>query len=142
MRRKQEIVEFARGLKNTYGTNDPYELAEIFGIRILERDHGHRGFKAQAVKFKGYAPYIAINSKYTENSKKVLCAHELGHIFLHDETLNYFADIGGKINMETEYEANLFVLALLEDQNRLKVDMTEIPPYLLQTIIEENVELA
>ena len=43
--------------------------------------------------------------------------------------------------METEYEANLFVLALLEDQARLKVDMTEISPYMLQTIIESNVEL-
>ncbi len=140
--RKQEIVDFARGLKNTYGTNDPYELARIFGIRILERSYGYKGFKAQAVKFRNYAPYIAINANYTENSKKVLCAHELGHIFLHDETLNYFSDIGGKINMEAEYEANLFVLALLEDQERLKVDMTEITPYLLQTIIEQNVELA
>lgn len=138
--RKQEIVDFARGLRETYHTNDPFDLAEIFGIKILERDHWYKGFKAQAVKFKGYAPYIAINANYTETSKKVLCAHELGHIFLHNETLNYFSDIGGKINMETEYEANLFVLALLEDQARLKVDMTEISPYLLQTIIEQNVE--
>ncbi len=139
--RKQEIVELARGLKETYKTNDPYELANIFGIRVLEKDHSFKGFKAQAVKFRGYAPYIAINANYTELAKKVLCAHELGHILLHAETLNYFADIGGKINMETEYEANLFVLALLEDQARLKVDMTEISPYMLQTIIESNIEL-
>ena len=139
--RKQEIVDFARGLRKTYNTNDPYELSELFGIKILERDHWYKGFKAQAVKFKGYAPYIAINANYTEHSKKVLCAHELGHLFLHDETLNYFADIGGKLNMETEYEANLFVLALLEDQARLNVDMTEIPPYLLQNIVEQSIEL-
>ena len=139
--RKQEIVDFANGLRNTYHTNDPFEIAKIWGIRILERDHGFKGFKAQAVKFRGYAPYIAINSNYTEASKKILCAHELGHIFLHDETLNYFADIGGKINMQSEYEANLFVLALLDDQARLKVDMTEIPPYLLQNIVEQSIEL-
>ena len=46
--RKQEIVELARGLKETYKTNDPYELAGIFGIKVLEKDHSYKGFKAQA----------------------------------------------------------------------------------------------
>ena len=136
--RRQEIVEFARGLRNTYKTNDPYELADIFGIKIMER-LGCKSFKAQAVKFKGYPPYIAINPIYTENSKKILCAHELGHIFLHDDTLNNFADVTGRINMQAEYEANLFVLALLEDQESLNIMMEEIPPYLVQTIIEQNI---
>lgn len=138
--RKQEIVDFAFGLKRTYHTNDPYALADLFGIRILERGGSHKGFKAQAIKFRGYAPYIVINSRYSDNSKKILCAHELGHIFLHDETLNNFADVGGKLNMETEYEANLFVLALLEDPENLNVNMTDIPPYLLQNIVEGSIE--
>ena len=42
--------------------------------------------------------------------------------------------------MQSEYEANLFVLALLEDQSRLKVNMTEIPSYLLQNIVEQSLE--
>ncbi len=138
--RRQEIVDFVNGLKKTYDTSDPYRLAEIFGIRIMERDNCSKWFKAQAVKFRGYAPYIAINSAYTDNSKMVLCAHELGHIFLHDDTLNNFADVGGKINMEAEYEANLFVLALLEEQDHLAVDMTEITPYMLQNIVEDSIE--
>ncbi len=140
--RKQEIVDFALGLKRTYHTDDPFALAELFGIRILERSECHKGFKAQAIKFRGYAPYIVINSKYTDSSKKILCAHELGHIFLHDETLNNFADVGGKLNMETEYEANLFVLALLEDPENLAVSMTDIPPYLLQNIVEDSLKKA
>ena len=68
--RNQEIVDLARGLKETYKTNDPYELAEIFGIRVEEKDHAHKGFKAQAVKFKGYAPYISINARYTDTAKR------------------------------------------------------------------------
>ncbi|WP_051226561.1 ImmA/IrrE family metallo-endopeptidase [Butyrivibrio sp. MC2013] len=140
MRRKQEIVEFVTGLKNTYHTSDPFKLAEIFGIKVMESDSGAKWFKAHAVKFRGYTPYIVINVKYTESSKIVLCAHELGHIFLHNETVNNFADVGGRINMEAEYEANLFALALLEDQANLRIAMEEIAPYLLQNIVEQSVE--
>lgn len=138
--RKQEIVEFATGLKRTYHTCDPYKLAEIFGIRVEEQHSCTRWFKAQAVKFKGYAPYIVINGNYDERSRRVMCAHELGHIFLHDETLNNFANPYSKINMEAEYEANLFALALLEDRDNLIMDMEDIPAYLVHTIVENSVE--
>lgn len=138
--RKQEIVDFALGLKRTYNTDDPFKIADLFGIRvIMNSGYQSRNFKAQAIKFKGYAPYIVINEKYTESSKKVLCAHELGHIFLHDETLNNFANVGGRLNMEAEYEANLFTLALLEEPDNLNVKMTDIAPYLLQNIVEDSV---
>ena len=138
--RKQEIVDFALGLKRTYNTDDPFKIADLFGIRvIMNSGYQSRNFKAQAIKFKGYAPYIVINEKYTKSSKKVLCAHELGHIFLHDETLNNFANVGGRLNMEAEYEANLFTLALLEEPDDLNVKMTDIAPYLLQNIVEDSV---
>ena len=138
--RKQEIVDFALGLKRTYNTDDPFKIADLFGIRvIMNSGYQSRNFKAQAIKFKGYAPYIVINEKYTKSSKKVLCAHELGHIFLHDETLNNFANVGGRLNMEAEYEANLFTLALLEEPENLNVKMTDIAPYLLQNIVEDSV---
>ena len=138
--RRQEIVDFALGLKRTYNTDDPFKIADLFGIRvIMNSGYQSRNFKAQAIKFKGYAPYIVINEKYTESSKKVLCAHELGHIFLHDETLNNFANVGGRLNMEAEYEANLFTLALLEEPDNLNVKMTDIAPYLLQNIVEDSV---
>ncbi|WP_026527810.1 ImmA/IrrE family metallo-endopeptidase [Butyrivibrio sp. VCD2006] len=138
--RKEEIVEFATGLKRTYHTSDPYELAKIFGIRVEENIPCMKWFKAQAVKFKGYAPYIVINRDYDERSRRIMCAHELGHIFLHDDTLNNFANVGGKINMEAEYEANLFVLALFEDQENLNMNMADIPSYLVHSIIEKSVE--
>jgi Zn-dependent peptidase ImmA (M78 family) len=138
--RKQEIVEFATGLKRTYHTCDPFKLAEIFGIRVEEQKSCTRWFKAQAVKFRGYAPYIVINGNYDERSRRVLCAHELGHIFLHDDTLNNFANPYSKINMQAEYEANLFTVALLEEQANLVMDMAEIPAYLVQNIVEKSVE--
>ena len=42
--------------------------------------------------------------------------------------------------MDAEYEANLFALALLEDQANLTMKMAEITPYLLQNIVEGSVE--
>lgn len=137
----REIVDFATGLKNTYHTCDPFEIAKIFGISIMETGSCPKWFKAHAVKFEGYAPYIAINKSYSDNSKKILCAHELGHVFLHDDTVNNFADVGGNINMEAEYEANLFTLALLEEQDILCVNMEDIPAYLLQSIMEDSIEV-
>ena len=139
MSRRQEIVDLATGLKNTYNTSDPFKIAEIFGIRVIERDSCFKNFKAHAVKFENYAPYIVINSKYSDIAKKVLCAHELGHVLLHDETVNNFADVSHRINMTAEYEANLFALALLEDQENLNTPMEEITPYLLQNIVEDSV---
>lgn len=138
--RKQEIVEFATGLKRTYRTCDPFKLAEIFGIRVEEYNSCTKWFKAQAVKFRGYTPYIAINGGYDERSKRVMCAHELGHIFLHDDTLNNFANPHSRINMEAEYEANLFALALLEERDNLVMDMENIPAYLVHTIVENSVK--
>ncbi len=138
--RKQEIVDFVNDMKRTYQTNDPYEIAGIYGIAIDEKPFCWPGFKAQAVKFDGYAPYIMINGSYPERSKRIMCAHELGHIFLHDDTLNDFAKTDGKVNMEAEYEANLFALALLEDQENLNMDMADIPAYLVRNIVEKSVE--
>lgn len=140
--RKQEIVDFATGLKQMYHTADPFKIAEIFGIRVMEYDSCYKGFKAHAVKFRGYTPYIVLNGKYTETSKKIMCAHELGHIFFHDGTVNNFANVHSRVNMEAEYEANLFALALLEEQDNLIVDMADITPYLLQNIVEGSVEKA
>ena len=138
--KREEIVEFATGLKRTYHTNDPYELARIFGIKVEEQLECMKWFKAQAVKFKGYVPYIVINGNYDERSKRVMCAHELGHVFLHDDTLNNFTNPGGRINMDAEYEANLFALALLEEQANLNMNMADIPAYLVQNIVEKSVE--
>ncbi len=138
--RKQEIVDFVNDMKRTYQTNDPYEIAEIYGIGVEERPSCWKGFTAQAVKFKGYAPYIVINGTYPERSRRIMCAHELGHIFLHDDTLNNFANLDGRVNLDAEYEANLFALALLEDQENLSMDMADIPAYLVQNIVEKSVE--
>lgn len=139
MSRRQEIVDLATDLKRFYHTCDPFKIAEIFGIRVIESDSCFKNFKAHAIKFNNYAPYIVINAKFSDVAKKVLCAHELGHVLLHEGTVNNFADVTHRINMTAEYEANLFALALLEDQENLNTPMEEITPYLLQNIVEDSV---
>ena len=74
------------------------------------------------------------------SSRHILATTGTAPVFLHDDTLNIFANPGGRINMEAEYEANLFALALLEDQENLAMDIADIPAYLVQNIVEKSVD--
>ena len=110
-----DIIFYARSFIKVWCTNDPYEIAERFGIKVLFRDSVLRDFTAQTVKINGYPTIISINDKYSDFSKRVLCAHELGHALLHGDSINYFATNSRNIRTNVEYEANLFAAHLLID---------------------------
>lgn len=76
------IVFQASQLKIIYGTNDPFEIARKLDIDVIIVDESIKVLKASADYINNKA-CIKINSKFTEKSQKVLCAHELGHIILH-----------------------------------------------------------
>ena len=42
--RAKDIIEFARQLKRHWRTNDPYELAIIYGYQVSERESCYPGF--------------------------------------------------------------------------------------------------
>ena len=136
----QEIVQFARELRNVYKTTDSYKLAEIYGIRIIERK-ACKDFKAHTLKLKGYPTIIAVNERYTEVSKKVLCAHELGHALLHNEFINYFDITQKNIHKQTEYEANLFAVALLCDDKQFAIPVCEMSNALLKSVLDCNIQM-
>ena len=143
MKNAKEIISLARGIKQTWKTNDPYKIAKHLGIVVLHRDNCIKDFTAQTVKFDGYPTIISINNAYTDFSKKVLCAHELGHSLLHEDSLNHFATTIKNVTTNVEYEANLFAIALLTDQNvddTLDVPLSSMNNYLLKTIMEHNIK--
>ena len=113
----KDIISLARDIKNSWHTNDPYKIAERLGIVILHRDNCSKDFTAQTVKFAGYPTIISINNTYTDFSKKVLCAHELGHALLHEDSVNHFAVTNANISTNVEQEANLFAIALLTEND-------------------------
>ena len=138
----QDILSFARDLKEYWNTNDPFEIADILGIEVLKRDFCNKAFTAQTVKVPGYPTIISINNSYTEFSQKVLCAHELGHALLHQDCINHFATTNKNRSTAVEYEANLFAVALLGSndlENSLTVPLTKMSNYLLKSILDANI---
>lgn len=143
MKNAKDIISLARDIRRTWKTNDPYIIAKHLGIVILHRDNCIKDFTAQTVKFDGYPTIISINNAYTDFSKKVLCAHELGHALLHEDSLNHFAVTSKNVTTDVEHEANLFAIALLSDQNiddSLDIPLSNMNNYLLKTIMEYNIK--
>lgn len=101
-----------------YGSNDPYELASIFNIDVMERSE----FKQQKGAFKVILnnSFIFVNANLSDEMKRLVCAHELGHALLHrplGKTTNGLVEFElFDIKNTTEYEANLFAANLLLDE--------------------------
>ena len=92
----------------------------------------------------GYPTIISINDSYTESSKKILCAHDLGHALLHEDCLNYFSVTSKNVTTVVEREANLFAIALLTDcsiDEQLPLPLANMNNYLLKSIMDYNIEL-
>lgn len=117
-------------MRNGYIYNETEKLVKKFRTRdpfeILEGMHIVVGETSRYQKLKGYCfmscqtIYVMISSFLSEEEKKIVAAHELGHIILHraqlkmapmkDDTLYNMMD-------NTEYQANLFAADLLLDDS-------------------------
>ena len=141
--RAKEIIAYARDLKRWCGTNDPYKIAEKLGIAVLHRKCSMKGFKAQTIKMAGYPTIISINDQYTDYSKKVLCAHELGHAIFHENVVNHFDTTMRNVIIDVEKEANLFAVTLLASDDideKLDLPLEKMNNYLLKSILDNNLE--
>ena len=139
----KDIIRLARDIKQSWKTNDPYKIAERLGIVVLHRSNNIKDFTAQTIKVDGYPTIISINDAYTDFSKKVLCAHELGHALLHGDCVNHFAITSKNISSNVEQEANLFAIALLSDNNidfNLSIPLSRMNNYLLKSIMDYNIK--
>ncbi len=95
------------------GPADPEQLATLQGVRIRYFSLGEtKGFY---VVLDGI-PFIAVNRDLPEPLRQIVCAHELGHHFLHrqlaEETLLTDFDLY-RMETKVEREANLFASFLL-----------------------------
>lgn len=135
--RAEQIVAYARDLRKTYQTKNPYLIAEKYGIKIHEKSHG-KDFKGYTLKLDGYPTMISINQEYTDLSKRVVCAHELGHALLHSDFVNHFQVTEKNINSKVEYEANLFAVGLLCDDEQFIVPVYKMDNTMLKAILDFN----
>ena len=106
-------------LVKRYRTRDPFEILSALHVVVKESNNFQ--------KLKGYCfvscrtVYVVINSFLPEAEKRIVAAHELGHVILHKQALK-MAPMRDSVLYDmrdnTEYEANLFAAdLLLEDQD-------------------------
>ena len=83
MRKIEEIVQ---ELIDTHNTKSPFEICKNLGINVTYADlpDSVSGFIVEILKKK----VVVINISMPDDEKLLTCAHELGHILLH-EGINY-----------------------------------------------------
>lgn len=138
MKRVNEIIRLARGLRNSYG-KDPFAIAEVFGFNVICPEHQQKDFTAHTLKLPGISTTIVVNGDFSPLSQTMLCAHELGHAILHDEEINHFRVTRANMSTNVEYEANLFAVALLFDDDDFNRPITKMDNYTLKTILDFNI---
>lgn len=113
----EQIQELVHSLLEEYFPGDlhpdPFELVEIFGIHLHVRDLG--SLKGFYYILQG-EPQIILSDKLNEETRRIVCAHELGHHMLHQ----WFAQnlLFGEYDLylshvRWEAEANEFAAELL-----------------------------
>ena len=110
-------------LISRYGTRDSFRIAREKGIEILFRDDFIRQKGAFSLMLN--VPFLFINNNLSEEMKRIVCAHELGHALLHrklcrerkNQTIYEYEIFD--IRNTAEYEANIFAAELLIDEQEL-----------------------
>ena len=106
-------------LIDEYNTSDPFELMDALDIHCESSNLEH--LKGYCVIIHGIK-FIAINENLRPAERKIVAAHELGHIILHSDKLKAAAHEDMNIyNIadKTEYQANLFAADLLLDDDEV-----------------------
>lgn len=110
-------------------TNCPFKIAKNLGIEILYEDLGSTwGYYSKIFRMR----FIHINENATEDQKKFICAHELGHVILHPDAHTPFLKKHTLFSTEKiEIEANFFAIQLLFGLNNFT------DPFLLKESVQE-----
>lgn len=95
-----------------YNTNCPFEISDALGINVSFSDLGKvtRGLYYRKLRRR----FIVIHTDLDFIWKRFVCAHELGHDFLHPKLNGFWLDQNALFNPgKFEQQANRFALLLL-----------------------------
>ncbi len=105
-----------KNLVKKYGTRDPFLLASCLNLNVkfLEYSDNTKGYYIKVGKNK----FIIINSNLTEDEKRVVLAHEIGHAVMHSsKEIHFLRENTLFPKGRHENEANKFAAELLIDLN-------------------------
>lgn len=134
--RYDNIKKLAIRCARYYGTRNPFTIFKCLNVQysILHLE----GTLGGIVHFDdtGTKCYVYINSRYNSYSRRILAAHELGHIFLHQaDSLNFFENEDDEISQIKEYEADIFAMEFMPQIQPHNGDYTYFSPYELHNHI-------
>ena len=112
--KKHYIYSEVEKLVKRFKTRDPFEILDCMNVVVYESDKFEqlKGFcflSCQTI-------YVMLSSFLSDEEKRVVAAHELGHIILHKSQLKMAPMKYNTLYVmqdPTEYEANLFAADLL-----------------------------
>ena len=105
------IKRLVDSLVRKYKTRNPFEIISHLNVIVIFYPlHGVKGF----YQYFQRNNIIYIDEALSENEKKFVCAHELGHMFLHKKANAIFMDSHTQLNTtKYEIEADRFAMNLL-----------------------------
>ena len=113
------IANAACDAVRAFNSRDPFAIADAEGVRVCFYDLG--SLNGMYTVIDGVS-FIALSELIGDSEARLVCAHELGHHFLHKSIAltSALADSslfsgGGRL----EYEANVFAAELLVSDNAL-----------------------
>lgn len=139
-KRYRQIKKAAKFCFQVFHSRDPFFILDRLDIKcsFLTLKGNLAGFTNKATEHS--APQVYISNKYDDQSQKIICCHELGHILIHNkDDLNMFDEKADGISARKDYEANLFVLELMPKyrpmgKNYLEYTSDELQTYMLSKL--------
>lgn len=106
-----DVRKRARYLSKRYKSHNPFEIIENLNVILVFYPlEGVRGF----YQYFQRNNIIYIDERLSEKEKLFVCAHELGHMFLHKKSNAIFMDSRTHFNTtKYEKEADTFAMELL-----------------------------
>lgn len=115
MRKEVRAISNMGCFENIEYIPTPFEIAKYYGIGYV-----FENIDGDMPSFLTYDPTIIhITDRYTENNYKarILCAHELGHYFLHEDQISAMNNDSLNLFLPEEnlkeYQANVFSIFLM-----------------------------
>lgn len=106
-----DIKKLANKIARRYRSRNPFEIIKGMNVILVYADlEGIRGFYQYFQRNR----IIYIDNALSDQEQRFVCAHELGHLFLHKKVNAIFMDTHTFMNHNRfEKEANQFAIELL-----------------------------
>ena len=137
----KEIIKLANDVKNLYKHKSVLDIIKSLNYDLIDTNLNEKVYPAYIINYNG-KPCIVLNKHFNQKQRNIIAAHELGHALLHEQCINHFAVTSSNIMTNIEFEANLFAIALLAEDDinmKLSIPLEKMNNYLLRTIMDYNI---